>query len=115
MGDYFRHWINMQRKLSETPRIFHVNWFRKQGREVHVAGPFPKTCASSVDRRPRPRRRPREGTPIGWCRATRHRLVRARFPEAKFEELSLRPVAWRARSLGHEEPFIDLHAACRRR
>ena len=28
-GDYFRHWINMQRSLSETPRVFNVNWFRK--------------------------------------------------------------------------------------
>ena len=29
MVDYFRYWLNTQRSLSETPRVFHVNWFRK--------------------------------------------------------------------------------------
>jgi phosphoenolpyruvate carboxykinase (GTP) len=29
MGDYFRHWIEMRRHIKFLPRIFHVNWFRK--------------------------------------------------------------------------------------
>ncbi|MEO0794719.1 MAG: phosphoenolpyruvate carboxykinase (GTP) [Verrucomicrobiota bacterium] len=29
MGDYFRHWFNFQKGLAQTPRIFHVNWFRR--------------------------------------------------------------------------------------
>ncbi|MDZ4676747.1 MAG: phosphoenolpyruvate carboxykinase (GTP) [Oligoflexia bacterium] len=29
MADYFNHWINVGRKSKKSPRIFGVNWFRK--------------------------------------------------------------------------------------
>lgn len=28
MGDYFRHWLDMGKKLKKPPKIFSVNWFR---------------------------------------------------------------------------------------
>jgi phosphoenolpyruvate carboxykinase (GTP) len=31
MGDYFSHWLEMRRHVKHLPRIFHVNWFRKNG------------------------------------------------------------------------------------
>lgn len=28
MAEYFQHWIDMGKKMTNPPRIFHVNWFR---------------------------------------------------------------------------------------
>lgn len=114
MGDYFRHWINMQRRLSETPRIFHVNWFRKDkegkfmwpgfGENMRVLKwIFDRVLAGG---------RAKE-TPIGWV--PRYRDIEwggMDFAPEKFEELQAFDRAlWRAEVLGHEELFIDLHAA----
>src|SRR5258705_5462330 len=29
MGDYFQHWLTMQKRMMYPPKIFLVNWFRK--------------------------------------------------------------------------------------
>jgi phosphoenolpyruvate carboxykinase (GTP) len=36
VGDYFQHWLDMQQKINNPPKIFMVNWFRqnKEGRFV---------------------------------------------------------------------------------
>ncbi|MBI3886614.1 MAG: phosphoenolpyruvate carboxykinase (GTP) [Opitutae bacterium] len=113
MGDYFRHWINMQKGLSETPRIFHVNWFRKDRDGNFIWPGFSENMRvlKWIVDRVRAGGRAQE-TPIGWV--PRYRDIDWEgmdFPPAKFEELQkFDKAAWRTEVLGHEELFLDLHA-----
>jgi len=36
IGDYFQHWLEMGRAVANPPRIFSVNWFRKDAEGRYV-------------------------------------------------------------------------------
>ena len=113
MGDYFRHWINMQRNLTETPRIFHVNWFRKDAGGKFLWPGFSENMRvlKWIFDRVRGGGRAKE-TPIGWMpRYHDIEWTGLDFSREKFDELqAFDRSAWRSEVLGHEELFIDLHA-----
>jgi phosphoenolpyruvate carboxykinase (GTP) len=112
MGDYFGHWILMQKSLSETPRIFHVNWFRKDadGRFLWPGFSENMRILKWIVDRARGKSLAKE-TPIGWM--PRHEDIDwsgFAFPKERFEELqAFNRVAWRAEVISHEELFLDLH------
>ena len=112
MGDYFRHWITMQKRIRETPRIFHVNWFRKDadGRFLWPGfGENMRVLKWIVDRA-RGRALGRE-TPIGWMpRYDDLDWTGLDYPRENFEALQeFDRSLWRAEVIGHEELFLDLH------
>ncbi|MDZ4796925.1 MAG: phosphoenolpyruvate carboxykinase (GTP) [Bryobacteraceae bacterium] len=112
MGDYFRHWIRMQRSLSETPKVFHVNWFRKDEHGKFIWPGFGENMRvlKWVVDRVRGRALGRE-TAIGWV--PRYEDIEWKgleFAKASFDVLqTVDRKAWRHEVLEHEELFIDLH------
>jgi phosphoenolpyruvate carboxykinase (GTP) len=112
MGDYFRHWIRMQRSLDETPKIFHVNWFRKDKDGNFIWPGFSENMRvlKWVVDRAHGRTLGKE-TAIGW--APHYDDIDWQgmdFPKEKFDELqAFDHAAWRQEVLGHEELFLDLH------
>jgi phosphoenolpyruvate carboxykinase (GTP) len=112
MGDYFRHWIKMQRTLNVTPRIFHVNWFRKDANGKFLWPGFGENIRvlKWIVDRVRGRAQGKE-TPIGWT--PHYRDIEWNgldFPKDAFDELQrVDRAAWRKEVMGHEELFIALH------
>ncbi len=113
MGDYFRHWISMQHGLSETPRIFHVNWFRKdeQGRFLWPGFAENMRVLKWIVDRSHGRALGKE-TPIGWM--PRYEDLEWKglesFARETFEQLqAFDRVAWRTEVMEHEELFLALH------
>ena len=112
MGDYFRHWIKMQRTLKVTPRVFHVNWFRKDDEGKFLWPGFSENMRvlKWIIDRVHGRTQARE-TPIGWIPHYESLDWNGLdFPAEKFDQLQeVDRAAWRAEVMEHEQLFIDLH------
>lgn len=113
MGDYFRHWIKMQRSLSESPRIFNVNWFRKDehGKFLWPGYSENMRILQWIVNRSRGRTAAKE-TSVGW--QPQYEDIDwsgLDFSKADFDNLqAIDRDAWRREFIGHEELFLTLHA-----
>ncbi len=112
MGDYFRHWLTMQRQLTITPRVFQVNWFLKDkdGKFLWPGYSENMRVLKWIVDRARGRAQGRE-TPIGWV---------PRYQDITWEGLNISPEtfaelekvdhkAWLREVMDHEELFLALH------
>src|SRR5579859_5506644 len=112
MGDYFRHWLKVQRRLSETPRVFHVNWFRKdaEGKFMWPGYSENMRVLKWIVDRAKGRALAKE-TPIGWMPHYEDMDWNGLdFSKEQFERLqAFDRAAWKEEVIGHEGLFFDLH------
>jgi phosphoenolpyruvate carboxykinase (GTP) len=112
MGDYFRHWIMMQRSLSETPRVFNVNWFRKDAEGKFLWPGFRENMRilKWIVDRARGRAAAKESR-LGWVPPYEAiDWTDLEFSREQWDAImSLDRAAWRRELMEHEELFLDLH------
>jgi phosphoenolpyruvate carboxykinase (GTP) len=114
MGDYFRHWINMHRLIKHPPRLFHVNWFRKNGSGEYLWPGFGENmrvlnwivdrCHGRVDA---------DESPLGWVPNSKTFDLRglSNFTPAKFQQAQeIKDDEWRREVVMQEELFMKLYS-----
>jgi phosphoenolpyruvate carboxykinase (GTP) len=111
MGDYFRHWIKMGKRIERIPRIFHVNWFRKD-EDGHFIWPgFRENMRILrwIVERANFGAKAKE-TAIGWLpRYEDIDWTGLDFPRQKWESLmKIDRETWKLQTLQHEELFLQL-------
>jgi phosphoenolpyruvate carboxykinase (GTP) len=108
IGDYINHWLQFGRDLPNAPRIFSVNWFRKDEQGRFVWPGFgenmrvlkwivcrSKGCASAVE------------SPIGWVpRYEDIDWTGLNFTKEQFADImTIHREEWKNELLSHEELF----------
>jgi phosphoenolpyruvate carboxykinase (GTP) len=112
MGDYIRHWIKMGKRVAEPPRIFHVNWFRKNGDGKFLWPGFGENMRvlKWVVDRANGQGGAYEG-PLGW--QPRYKDLTwdgLDFTHEQWKEaMAIDRDAWKRQTLQHEELFLQLH------
>jgi phosphoenolpyruvate carboxykinase (GTP) len=114
MGDYFRHWLRMRKVSQHPPRIFHVNWFRKDeqgnflwpgfGENMRVLKWIVDRCHGRVAA---------TESPLGWVpRMEEFDLagLDGFGPEQFSKVQAIKADEWKQEIVSQEELFINLHA-----
>ncbi|HTD66243.1 MAG TPA: phosphoenolpyruvate carboxykinase (GTP) [Candidatus Limnocylindria bacterium] len=114
MGDYFRHWLSMRKFIHVVPRIFHVNWFRKDeqgeflwpgfGENMRVLKWIVDRCHGRADA---------NETPLGWVPGPKSfdlEGLPASMPERLAKAQTIDLDEWRRELLSQDELFMKLYA-----
>ncbi len=112
MADYFNHWLQLGRGLQSPPRIFGVNWFRKDDDGNFLwpgFGDNMRVLKWIIDRV-----RGRVGSvesPIGWMpRYENMDWTGSDFSQEQFDEImSIDREDWKKELLGHQELFERMY------
>jgi phosphoenolpyruvate carboxykinase (GTP) len=113
MGDYFNHWLQMGREIRNPPRIFCVNWFRKDadGKFIWPGYSENMRVLKWIVDRVHGRAYAAE-TPLGWVPREEDLDLEGMegFDSSRFREaMSIRPAEWRREVLHQEELFEKLY------